>query len=45
MKGGMVAGVLLPAAGGYFDQPAAVMDAFELFERWAAERKTGDHSA
>lgn len=39
---GMGAAVLLPCAGGYFDQPAAVMDAFELFDAWLAERGQGE---
>ncbi len=33
---------VLPLAGGYMDQPAAMMDAFELFDAWAAQRKGGD---
>ena len=40
--GGMIsvsAGPMLPIAGGYMEQPAFVMDAFRMFDRWAQERR------
>ena len=42
-KGAMGQGQrVLPRAGGYYDQPAAVMDAFELFDRLAEEGARDD---
>ena len=35
-------GAVLPQAGGYYDQTAMVMDAFELFDLWVAQRKAND---
>lgn len=36
--GGLVAAApILPMAGSFYDQPAAVIDAFELFDQWLAE--------
>ena len=32
-------GSVLPFGGGYYDQVAWVIDAFQLFDRWSAERK------
>jgi hypothetical protein len=34
---GEAAATLLPVAGGLLDQPAAMMDAFRLFDRWHHE--------
>jgi hypothetical protein len=34
-------GRVLPFAGGYGDQPAALMDAFTLLDAWAAEEGPG----
>ena len=34
----------LPLAGGYLDQPALVMDAFGMFDRWMNERRDGSGS-
>lgn len=37
--GAMGAGAaILPRAGGYGEQPALMMDAFMMFDRWMAER-------
>lgn len=33
---------VLPFAGGYYDQPAAAMDAFRLFDRWMGQRRRED---
>lgn len=30
---------LMPMGGGYCQQPALAMDAFEMFDRWFAESK------
>lgn len=38
-------GRMLPCAGGYYDQPAAVLDAFALFDRLAEERQNEQHPA
>ncbi|MGD9470613.1 MAG: hypothetical protein AB7G24_00780 [Novosphingobium sp.] len=41
--GGLVNGPpVLPCAGGYYDQPAALLDAFALFDKWLNERKAAD---
>lgn len=40
--GGLVPGApILPCGGGFGDQPALVMDAFEMFDHWAEQRKGG----
>jgi hypothetical protein len=44
-RAGLGAAVLLPAAGGYLDQPAGTMEAFALFDGWAAERSQGHAGA
>jgi hypothetical protein len=38
--GGLVPGAaVLPVNGGFGDQPALVMDAFEMFDHWAESRR------
>jgi hypothetical protein len=32
---------VLPRGGGYCDQPALAMEAFELFDRWLEEGRRG----
>lgn len=40
--GGMMPGApIMPQAGGFCDQSALAMDAFELFDHWAETRKGG----
>ena len=45
MGGGLGQSPMLPHAGGYFDQPAAIMDAFRLFDQWAREVQAENNGA
>lgn len=36
---GMPGAAIMPQAGGYADQTGLVMDAFELFDHWAEQRR------
>lgn len=44
-RGGGMQGMgsqVLPRGGGYLDQPALAMEAFELFDRWLQEERQGE---
>jgi len=47
-RGGGMQGLgpqVLPRGGGYLDQPAMAMEAFELFDRWLEEGRSGAREA